>query len=82
MLREWQPTPVFFPGKPHEQRRLAGYSPWGHRFRHNQVTNTMFSATMKGIAETNTFQVRNKSILECKGRRTNVNRYLLIEIQF
>ena len=23
--------PVFLPGKFHEQRRLAGYSPWGHR---------------------------------------------------
>ena len=27
--REWQPTPVFLPGKFHEQRSLAGYSPWG-----------------------------------------------------
>ena len=27
--RTWQPTPVFLPGKPHEQRSLAGYGPWG-----------------------------------------------------
>ena len=27
--REWQPTPVFLPGKSHGQRNLAGYSPWG-----------------------------------------------------
>ena len=27
--REWQPTPVFLPGKFHGQRSLAGYSPWG-----------------------------------------------------
>ena len=27
--REWQPTPVFLPGKSHEQRSLANYSPWG-----------------------------------------------------
>ena len=27
--REWQPTPVFLPGKSHRQRSLAGYSPWG-----------------------------------------------------
>ena len=27
--RQWQPTPVFLPGKPHGQRSLAGYSPWG-----------------------------------------------------
>ena len=26
--REWQPTSVFLPGEPQEQRSLAGYSPW------------------------------------------------------
>ena len=26
---EWQPTPVFLPGEVHEQRSLAGPSPWG-----------------------------------------------------
>ena len=25
----WLPTPVFLPEKPHGQRSLAGYSPWG-----------------------------------------------------
>ena len=29
--KEWQPIPVFLPGKPHGQRSLAGYSPWGHK---------------------------------------------------
>ena len=29
--KEWQPTPVFFPGKSHRWRSLAGYSPWGHK---------------------------------------------------
>ena len=27
--RKWQPTLVFLPGKPHGQRSLVGYSPWG-----------------------------------------------------
>ena len=27
--REWQPAPVFLPGKSHGRRRLAGYSPGG-----------------------------------------------------
>ena len=27
--RQWQPTPVFLPGKSHGQRGLVGYSPWG-----------------------------------------------------
>ena len=26
--RKWQPTPIFLPGKFHEQRSLADYSPW------------------------------------------------------
>ena len=29
--RKWQPTPVFLLGEFHEQRSLAGYSPWGHK---------------------------------------------------
>ena len=27
--REWQPTPVFLPGKSPGQRSLVGYTPWG-----------------------------------------------------
>ena len=26
--REWQPTPVFLPGKFHGQQRLVGHRPW------------------------------------------------------
>ena len=41
--RAWQPTPVFLPGESHGQRRsLAGYSPSGHKLRHdwsNLVSN-------------------------------------------
>ena len=37
--KEWQLTPMFLPGKSHEQRSLEGYSPWGrNRIRHNLVT--------------------------------------------
>ena len=31
LTQKWQPTPVFLPGKSHEWRSLAGYSPWGHK---------------------------------------------------
>ena len=27
--KKGQPTPIFLPGKPHGQRSLVGYSPWG-----------------------------------------------------
>ena len=28
--RQWQPTPVLLPGKPHGWKNLVGCSPWGH----------------------------------------------------
>ena len=37
--KEWQPIPVFLPGKSHRQRRLAGYSPSVARVRHDRVTS-------------------------------------------
>ena len=29
--RQWQPTPIFLPGKFHGRRSLVGCSPWGHK---------------------------------------------------
>ena len=37
--RRWQPTPVFFPGDSHGQRRLVGYSPYGPK---ESDTNIMY----------------------------------------
>ena len=31
-------TPVFLPEESHGQRSLVGYSPWGHRVRHDRLT--------------------------------------------
>ena len=31
ILTSSNPLAVFLPGKSHEQRSLAGYSPWGHK---------------------------------------------------
>ena len=49
--RQWQPTPVFLPGKSHGQRRLAGHSPWGHRqsdvtqrLNNNKIKNRLGTA--------------------------------------
>ena len=36
--RKRQPSSVLLPGKSHGQKSLAGYSPWGHRVRHNLAT--------------------------------------------
>ena len=39
LRREWHPTPVFLPGKSHEQRSLEGCTPWGHT--ESDATNTL-----------------------------------------
>ena len=36
--RKWQLTPVFLPRKSHEQRSLAGYSPWGCKIVRHKLT--------------------------------------------
>ena len=36
--REWLTSPVFLPGKSHEQRTLAGYSSWGAKSQ-TQLSN-------------------------------------------
>ena len=33
--KKWHPNSLFLPGKFHEQSNLVGYSPWGHRVRHD-----------------------------------------------
>ena len=49
--RNWQPIPVFLPGKSHGQRRLAGYSPWDRRVGHDWATEyralKLFSFSLK-----------------------------------
>ena len=42
------PTPVYLPGKFHGQRRLVGYSPWGHReldIQFSSVTQSCLTVT-------------------------------------
>ena len=46
--REWQPTPVFLPGKSYGEMSLEGHRPWDRRVEHDWAANTY---TQKGIAE-------------------------------
>ena len=39
LRRAWKPAPVFLPGESHEQRILAGYSPW--RSKESDITGWM-----------------------------------------
>ena len=48
--KKWQPTPVFLPGKSHEQRSLVGYSPWGYkRVEHNLVSKHKQQLWIHGV---------------------------------
>ena len=45
--RKWQPIPLFFPEESQGERRLAGYSPRGHkRVGHDLATNQQFDFIM------------------------------------
>ena len=55
--REWQPTPVFLPGKSHGQRNLAGLQSMAlHRVGHDWTTDThtqfYFDRQLKGSSST------------------------------
>ena len=51
--RKWQPTPVFLPGKFHDQRSLVGYSPWGHKesdiTEHKPIHRSLWVECVKGV---------------------------------
>ena len=37
--RQWQPTPIFLPGKPRGQRSLVAYNRWAHKRSWIQLSN-------------------------------------------
>ena len=54
--RKWQPTPIFLPGKPHEQRSLVSYSPRGRRrVRHDLATKQQLHSLISQKPHTPTF---------------------------
>ena len=61
--RQWQPTPVFFPGKPHGQRSLEGCSPWSYkRVRHDWVTKQQSSITHKEFLKLTSLKYEQPSV--------------------
>ena len=50
--RQWQPTPVFLPGKSHGRRSLVGFSPWG-REESDTTERLPFHFSLSGIGEGN-----------------------------
>ena len=61
--REWQPTPVFLPVKPHEQKSLAGYSPWDHK---ESDTTEQLSTMIHFAVQQELIQHCNLTILQLK----------------
>ena len=52
--RKWQPTPVFLPGKYHEQRSLEGYSPWDCKEPDTTERVTQHNTTQHNTTQHNT----------------------------
>ena len=50
--RQWHPTPVFLPGKPHGQRSLVGCSPW-RRYESDTTEQLHFHFSLSCIGEGN-----------------------------
>ena len=50
--RQWDPTPVLLPGKPHGQRSLVGCRPWGHK-ESDTTEQLHFHFSLSCIAEGN-----------------------------
>ena len=48
--KKWLHTPVFLLREFHGQRSLEGYSPWGHKIRHDWATNRHPCST-KGMTD-------------------------------
>ena len=44
--RKWLPTPAFLPGEFHGQRRLVGYSSWGHKMLNMTTQQPLFLYTL------------------------------------
>ena len=47
----WQPTPVFLPGEPREQRSLMGYSPRGCRVRLDWTSEHIIKLLLQWLRE-------------------------------
>ena len=55
---KWQPAPVFLPGKFHEPRSLADYSPWCHK----ELNRTERLSTPKKKKKKNEVYELNKQV--------------------
>ena len=61
--RAGQPTPVFLLGKPHGQRSLVGYSPWGGE----RVGNNLATKYQQQLTEDNLFHEEADFLLRVIG---------------
>ena len=65
LRREWQPTPVFLPGKYHGQRGMLGYTPWHCRIGHYWATDAFIHFSCHGGDQTEDSKDLNCRINTC-----------------
>ena len=67
-IREWEPTPVFFPGESHGPRSLWGYSPWDSKESDTTeqlilllfLNKKKFKVTVTGVATSHLVNTTNR----------------------
>ena len=62
--RKWHPTPVFLPGKFHQQRSLEGYGPWD--LKKSDMTEQLHTHLHTSETLVPDFSVRYVYFLSCK----------------
>jgi len=67
--RQWQPTPVFLPGKSHGQKSLVGCSPWGCK-ESDTIERLHFHFLLSCIREGNGNPLQCSSLENPKDGRT------------
>ena len=64
--KQWHPTPVLLPGKPHGRRSLVGCSPWGHK-ESDMTERLHFHFSLSCIGEGNGTPLHYSSLGESQG---------------
>ena len=66
--RQWQPTPVFLPGKYHGRRSLVGHNPWG-REESDTTERLHFHFSLSCIGEGNSKRTRSRGCTRSRKQR-------------
>ena len=75
--RKWQPSPLFLPGKSHEQRSLANYSPRG-RQESETLEHTRLLTVLSTVSSLNSCS-KMKNVIEKLGLKKRIYQMAILK---